>query len=324
MSFDIPSARAVLVSMACAGASLAHAAGPSFDCTRVTSRVNRMICASPELSALDRQLADHYRVLLAQSGSEAAALRREQAQWLHEVRDPCRDVACIAQAYAVWDAVLVARSRRLAFASAGAAGGNAPGPSTVPTGRPPAATVSAAPAPATTAPAAPARAMAGGAAGAAAAAETRPFAVEPGLMADTRALLGHACAPGEDVPQSAGYLPVPGALPVVTSDSVVLVRRHLGADFAILLDTRHQACRMADAVALPPHAQVGNLLQCVVPSDDGSTTPVSAGVGLRRPGQQGVFAYWEVDVAHGRLVRQPLGVLGWDARVRCQEPEVGE
>ena len=53
-------------------ATIAHAApGPSFDCARVTSQVNRTICASPELSALDRQLADHYRVLLAQSGDEA-------------------------------------------------------------------------------------------------------------------------------------------------------------------------------------------------------------------------------------------------------------
>lgn len=317
MNSVTPSARAVLVSMACAGTSLAHAAGPSFDCTRVTSHVNRMICASPELSALDRQLAEHYRVLLAQSGSDAPALRREEAQWLHEVRDPCPDVACIAQAYAVWDAVLLARSRRLAGASAGGAPAHASAPVPVPTPssgglalRPPPKTpspvaVRAAPSPA-------------------AAAETQPFAVEPALMADTRALLGHACAPGEDVPQSAGYLPVPGALPVVANGSVVLVRRHVGADFAILLDTRRDTCRMVDAVALPPHAQVGNLLQCVVPSDDGSAAPLSTGIGLRRPGQQAPIAYWEVDVAHGRLIRQPLGVLDWSGRVRCQEPEVGD
>jgi len=300
--------------MACAGASLAHAAGPSFDCTRVTSRVNRMICASPELSALDRQLAEHYRVLLGQSGSEAPALQREEAQWLHEVRDPCPDVACIAQAYAVWDAVLLARSRRLEGAG-GAAAGHAPVPPSSSPGlaatRPPA--KAALPAPAHTVSPSPA-----------AAAETQPFAVEPALMADTRALLGRACAAGEDVPQSAGYVPVPGALPVVSNGSVVLVRRHVGADFAILLDTRREACRMVDAVALPPHAQVGNLLQCEVPSDDGSATPLSTGVGLRRPGQQAPLAYWEVDVAHGRLIREPLGVLGWSMSVRCQEPEVGD
>lgn len=306
MSFVFPSARAVLVVMACAGPALAQAAGPSFDCARVTSRVNRLICASPELAALDRQLAEHYRVLLAQSGSEAAALKREEAQWLHEVRDPCPDAACIAQAYAVWDAVLVARSQRLAGAAAGQASTPSPGGATRPPAKAPA------PSPVRPPP------------GPAAAAETQPFAVEPALMADTRALLGHACAAGEDVPQSAGYIPVAGALPVVANGSVVLVRRHVGADFAILLDTRRDTCRMVDAVALPPHAQVGNLLQCVVPADDGSATPLSTGVGLRSPGQKAPLAYWEVDVAHGRLVRQPLGVLGWSERVRCQEPEVGD
>jgi uncharacterized protein YecT (DUF1311 family) len=313
MSFHTPCARAVLVSMACAGAALAHAAGPSFDCTRVTAHVNRMICASPQLSALDRQLADHYRVLLAQSGSDAPALQREEAQWLHEVRDPCPDVACIAQAYAVWDAVLLARSRRLEGAAGAAGALHAPAASSpgLAATHPPA--KAAVPAPARTVPSSPA-----------AAAETRPFAVEPALMADTRALLGHACAAGEDVPQSAGYVPVPGALPVVSNGSVVLVRRHVGADFALLLDTRREACRMVDAVALPPHAQVGNLLQCVVPAQDGSAAPLSTGVGLRRPGQQAPLAYWEVDVAHGRLIRQPLGVLDWSARLRCQEPEVGD
>ena len=312
MNLDIPAARAILVAMAGAGASLAHAAGPSFDCARVTSHVNRMICASPELSALDRQLAEHYRVLLGQSGSEAGALQREEVQWLHEVRDPCPDAACIAQAYAVWDAVLVARSRRLAGASAGSSAGHAaaPAPSAALAVRPPAKAAAptvthAVPSPAT-------------------AAETQPFAVEPALMADARALLGHACAPGEDVPQAAGFAPVPGALPVVSSDSVVLVRRHVGADFAFLLDTRRNSCRMVDAVALPPHAQVGNLLQCVLPSDDGSATPLSVGVGLRRAGQKLPLAYWELDVAHGQFVRQPLGVLGWSERLRCQEPEVGD
>ena len=255
--------------------SAARAAdGPSFDCARVTSKVNKLICASPELSALDRQLADHYRALTGQPGIDVATLQREEVRWLHEVRDPCPDAACIAQAYAVWDSVLLARSRRAASPAAND--------------------------------------------------ETRPFAVDAMLMADARALAGKPCAAGEDVPRGAGFVPVPGALPVISNGSVVLVRRHLDADFAILLDTRHDACRMVDAVALPPHAQVGHLLQCVVPSDDGTATPLSVGVGMRRPGQKAPVAYWEVDVEHGQFIRQPLGVLGWGEKVRCQEPEVGD
>ena len=288
-------------------ATLADAA-PSFDCAHVTSQVNRTICASPELSALDRQLADHYRVLLAQSGDEAAALQREEVKWLREVRDPCPDAACIEQAYAVWDAVLVARSRRLAGAASAAVGVV------------PAATVGLAPRPVASAPAQPARPGPSPAANA----ETQPFAVDPALLADARALRGRACASGEEVPRDAGYLPVPGELPVVSNGSVVLVRRRIGADFAFLLDTRRNACRMVDVVALPTRGQVSNLLQCAVPADDGSATPLSVGVGLRRPGQKAPIAYWEVDVAHGQFIRQPLGVLGWSERVRCQEPEVGD
>ena len=279
MSFDIPTertcARAIVAFLAGTFASIAQAAeGPSFDCAHVTSHVNKTICASPELSTLDRQLAAHYRTLLAQSGSEAPALQREEAQWLREVRDPCPDAACIAQAYSVWDAVLQARSRRMASPAASA--------------------------------------------------ETQPFMVDPALMLDARSMLGKACASGQDVPRDAGYLPVAGSLPVVSNGSVVLVRRRIGADFAFLLDTRRGACRMVDVVALPPHAQSGNLLQCSVPPSDGTATPLSVGVGLRRPGQKAPLAYWEVDVAHGQFIRQPLGVLGWAQSVRCQEPEVGD
>ena len=279
MSFEIPAARRVarllLLATACLLAAQVHAAtGPSFDCSRVTSTVNKLICASPELSARDRELADHYRALLGQPGTDPAALQKEELEWLHQVRDRCPDTACIAQAYSVWDAVLQARSRRMASPAASA--------------------------------------------------ETQPFMVDPALMLDARSMLGKPCASGEDVPREAGYLPVAGSLPVVSNGSVVLVRRRIGADFAFLLDTRRGACRLVDVVALPPHAQAGNLLQCTVPPNDGTATPLSVGVGLRRPGQKAPIAYWEVDVAHGQFIRQPLGVLGWAQSVRCQEPEVGD
>jgi uncharacterized protein YecT (DUF1311 family) len=253
----------------------AHAAdGPSFDCAHVTSHVNKLICASPELSALDLRLAEHYRALRAQPGVDAAALQRDELSWLREVRDPCPDAACVAQAYAVWDSVLLARSRRAAS---------------------PAAT-----------------------------AETQPFRVDAALLADARALRGKVCAAGEDVPRSEGFLPVPGVLPVIFRDSVVLVRRHLDADFAFLLDTRHDACRMVDVVALPPHAQAGKLLQCVVPANDATAAPLSSGVGLRGPGQGAPLAYWEVDVEHGEFIRQALGVLGWAPKLQCRAPELAD
>ena len=249
----------------------AHAAaGPSFDCSRVSGRVTKMICASPDLSARDRTLAEHYRALLGQPGTDAADLQREEASWLHDVRDVCPDIDCVAQAYDVWDALLLARSRRTASPAAEG--------------------------------------------------ETRPFPVEPALMDDARQLRGKPCAPGEDVPRDAGWLPVPGSLPVLGNGSVVLERQRIGAEFAVLLDTRH-GCRMVDVVALPPRAQAGTLLQCVVPAIDGSATPLSTGVGLRPRGQKGLLAYWEVDIENGTLRRQPLGVLGWTETISCRQPD---
>jgi len=267
-------ARLAVAVLGGAFASLAQAAGgPSFDCAHATGRVTKMICASPDLSARDRTLAEHYRALLAQPGTDAADLQREEARWLHDVRDTCPDEACIAQAYDVWNTLLLARSRRTASPAAEG--------------------------------------------------ETRPFPVDPALMDDARGLRGKACAPGEDVPRDLGYLPVPGSLPVVGDGSVVLARQRIGAEFAVLLDTR-RGCRMVDVVALPPRLQAGPLLQCVVPSTDGSAAPLSYGIGLRPRGQKALLAYWEVDIADGVLRRQPLGVLGWNETIRCRQPEFGD
>ncbi len=268
--------RAVAFAWACAVLpSLAPAAdGPSFDCARVSSQVNLMVCASAELSALDRQLAEHYRALEGQPGTDGAALRREEDAWLRDLRNPCADAACVKQAYLARDAELLARSRR--------------------------------------------------AASPAAAAGTRPFAVDPGLWIEARGLRGTACTPGAKLLMAGGYAPVPGALPVVFDGSVVVERRRQGADFAFLVDTRGGGCRVVDVVALPPQAAAGTLLQCHVPPDDGSATPRSSGVGLRRAGQRTPLAYWEVAPGAPQFVREPLEVLGWTHAVRCQPPETGE
>jgi uncharacterized protein YecT (DUF1311 family) len=314
--------RLVAAVLGCALGCAAHAAaGPSFDCARVSGRVTKMICASPDLSARDRTLAEHYRALMAQPGTDAADLQREEARWLHDVRDVCPDVECVAQAYDVWDALLVARSRRT-----GSTASTGPTASTASTGSPGstgnagstgsrASTTSAT---STARMANPANPLSPAAEG-----ETRPFPVDPVLMDDARALRGKPCAPGEDVPRDAGYLPVAGSPPVIGVGNVVLSRQRIGAEFAVLLDTR-RGCRMVDVVALPPHAQAGPLLQCVVPPADGAGAPLSFGIGLRPRGQKDLLAYWEVDVENGTLRRMPLGVLGWGATIRCRRPEFGD
>lgn len=72
-----------------------HAA--SFDCTKATSRVEKLICADDVLSKLDDELATAFRT--ASDVADAAhQVRREQSQWLAS-RNACGDRACIKSAY---------------------------------------------------------------------------------------------------------------------------------------------------------------------------------------------------------------------------------
>lgn len=93
-------------------------AQPSFDCARAGSKAEEMICADPDLAALDRRMADRYaaaRAVVAglDSGSVEAdgTLRASQRGWIRG-RDECwkaGDVrGCIEDAYLIREVELVA------------------------------------------------------------------------------------------------------------------------------------------------------------------------------------------------------------------------
>jgi len=248
--------------------------GPSFDCSKVHSQVNRLICATPELAAMDRKLADDFNNTKYQAGIDAKTLQSSEDDWLRGVRNPCTDVACLRQAYAARDAAILDQSLRAASPAAYA--------------------------------------------------ETKPFPVEPAAWAEARSYLGKPCEHGEDLPVAAGYAPIPGYLPVIGPDSVVVARAKGAAAFAFLLDTHNSGCRIADVVTLPPRQQADSLLQCRVPADQGSSAPQSTGFGIRRSGQSKPIAYWEVRGEDVKLLRQPLDLLGWSQAIRCTQPETGE
>ena len=69
-------------------------AGPSFDCARVTSNVNKLICATPSLGLLDRKLAADYAATAAQAGIDPKSLRADEDRWLRDVRNRCATAAC--------------------------------------------------------------------------------------------------------------------------------------------------------------------------------------------------------------------------------------
>lgn len=74
-------------------------AQPSFDCTRATLPVERLICASPEISGLDEMLARSFKVAIDKLGEAATCLRTDQSRWLRSVRNACGDVSCLQRAY---------------------------------------------------------------------------------------------------------------------------------------------------------------------------------------------------------------------------------
>jgi uncharacterized protein len=82
---------------------LAAATGPSFDCARARTPIERTICAHAELGALDREEARLYRIARVVPGRQREALLRRQREFL-AARNNCPGSAapldeCIRDAY---------------------------------------------------------------------------------------------------------------------------------------------------------------------------------------------------------------------------------
>ena len=88
-----------------------HAA--SFHCNQAQSTVDKLICSSPRLSALDERLSLAYSD--AQRGASAEQRQQlvvAQRRWLNNVRGKCNDESCLVNAYATWIANLAPASRQ--------------------------------------------------------------------------------------------------------------------------------------------------------------------------------------------------------------------
>jgi uncharacterized protein YecT (DUF1311 family) len=73
-------------------------AGPSFDCSKAASAVEKLICSTPELSAADAEMASFYKKNIAASGDNSAAVKQGQRAFL-SARNQCATVECVAEAY---------------------------------------------------------------------------------------------------------------------------------------------------------------------------------------------------------------------------------
>jgi uncharacterized protein YecT (DUF1311 family) len=71
---------------------------PSYDCQRVSSGPERMVCSNKELASLDVQLNEAYSYA-AKRVADRKTLKIEQLAWLKNIRNNCSDSECMLLAY---------------------------------------------------------------------------------------------------------------------------------------------------------------------------------------------------------------------------------
>ena len=83
-------------------AATALAAAPSFDCAAVEKDIEKLVCADPALSALDRQLDGAFKAAMAAEGADRNLLVATQRGWI-KGRDDCwKDTdppRCVLESY---------------------------------------------------------------------------------------------------------------------------------------------------------------------------------------------------------------------------------
>ncbi|MGI9571434.1 MAG: lysozyme inhibitor LprI family protein [Desulfobulbia bacterium] len=75
-------------------------ASPSFDCAKASTKVEKIICDSADLSELDSELAEAYKIALRDSPWSSAnkRIRQDQKDWLAS-RNLCETGACLGDLY---------------------------------------------------------------------------------------------------------------------------------------------------------------------------------------------------------------------------------
>ena len=71
--------------------------GPSFDCAKAVTWVEKNICAEPKLAALDMAVTNAYKASLLRVTDKANA-KSQQAEWRRNDRDRCSSTQCLSDA----------------------------------------------------------------------------------------------------------------------------------------------------------------------------------------------------------------------------------
>jgi uncharacterized protein len=72
----------------------------SFDCSKATSEVEKLICSDAELCKLDEALMTTYERVLSRTRKKEEMIQ-SQNQWLENERNECQDAQCIKKAYEI-------------------------------------------------------------------------------------------------------------------------------------------------------------------------------------------------------------------------------
>lgn len=150
--------------------------------------------------------------------------------------------------------------------------------------------------------------------------ETRPFPAPEAVLAEARSYIGKPCNEGWDGTRGfvlPGFHRVDGFLGSMTKATARFVREKNETRFLFLVKLTTGTCRFTDVAVLPSAARANELVDCYF----GEAPDISTGQGIRKVGTNSPLAYWEVDETEGRLVRQPLGVLGVEEKIQCQAVE---
>lgn len=83
---------------AAAALAMHHAEAASFDCQAATRAIDKAICASPRVSAMDSKMVDLYREAMKYV-TDKSGLREAQRLWIRDVRDKCTSEQCLIEAY---------------------------------------------------------------------------------------------------------------------------------------------------------------------------------------------------------------------------------
>jgi uncharacterized protein len=83
----------------------------SFDCSKATTKVERIVCSDPELSKFDETINAKYKTVLLKT-TEPDFVRHKQREWL-KMRNSCQDAVCVRFKYRMRIDELTEREKEL-------------------------------------------------------------------------------------------------------------------------------------------------------------------------------------------------------------------